>query len=99
MDQTVLRKNILEQYRSSRLMPPYFIALCKTLDAEIAQAKDVLLLLVNEGLLVKVKEELYFDYLARSLRISPTRKVTFWASKYSINGMTYLRDAPVISLN
>ncbi len=61
MDQTVLRKNILEQYRSSRLMPPYFIALCKTLDAEIAQAKDVLLLLVNEGLLVKVKEELYFD--------------------------------------
>ncbi len=61
IDQTVLRKKISEQYRSSRLTPPYFKALCKTLDVEISQAKDVLLLLINDGLLVKAKEELYFD--------------------------------------
>ncbi len=35
----------------------------------------------------------------RNWRVSPTRMVTLWASKYSAKGITYLRDAPVISLN
>ncbi len=35
----------------------------------------------------------------RSFLTSPILMVTFWASKYSISGMVYLRLAPVISLN
>ena len=75
MDQAVLRKNISEQYRSSQLTPPYFKALCQSLDVEMSQAKDVLLLLVNEGTLVKAKEDLYFD--AGSLNDLKKRLVRF----------------------
>jgi len=35
----------------------------------------------------------------RSFLLSPTLNVTFSVSKYSINGMTNLRETPVISLN
>lgn len=64
MDQTALRQKILKQYQESGLAPPYFKALCQTLEVEVAQAKDVLLLLVHEGELVKIKEELYYDVKA-----------------------------------
>src|SRR5690349_17718577 len=33
-----------------------------------------------------------------SLRTSPVRTVSFWASKYSASGMANLRDCPVRSL-
>jgi len=75
MDQTALRKKISQQYRSSRLTPPYFKALCKTLEVDIEQAKDVLLLLVNEGMLVKAKDDLYFD--ANALDDLKQRLVSF----------------------
>jgi selenocysteine-specific elongation factor len=59
-DQTGVREKILKTYSESKLQPPYFKELGKTLAIEPAQAKDVLLLLVDEGALVKVKEDLYF---------------------------------------
>ena len=59
-DQTGVRETILDTYSQSGLQPPYFKELSKGLDIDPKQAKDVLLLLVEEGRLIKVKEDLYF---------------------------------------
>jgi selenocysteine-specific elongation factor len=42
-------------------MPPYFRDVVQRLDADPAVARDVLTLLVEEGRVVKVKEDLYFE--------------------------------------
>jgi selenocysteine-specific elongation factor len=60
VDQADVRKKILATYSSSGMTPPYFKELAKSMDMATAQAKDVLKLLVDEGQLVKVKEDLYF---------------------------------------
>ena len=60
VDQAEIRKRILDAYLESGLTPPYFRELAKTLDINSQRAKDVLMLLVDEGLLVKAKEDLYF---------------------------------------
>lgn len=61
VDQTEVRKKIFATYRETGLQPPYFKELVKTLDIEPADARDVLMLLVDKGEIVKVKEELFFD--------------------------------------
>jgi selenocysteine-specific elongation factor len=61
MDQADIRGKILDAYLNSGLTPPYFKELSKSLDVEISRAKDVLMLLVDEKLIVKVKEDLYFN--------------------------------------
>jgi len=60
-DQADIQKKIIRAYRQSGLQPPYFKELNKQLDADRSRAKDILLLLVEEGKLIKVKEDLYFD--------------------------------------
>lgn len=60
VDQADIRTKILDAYLKSGLTPPYFKELSKLLDVDSKQAKDVLILLVDEGLLLKVKEDLYF---------------------------------------
>lgn len=60
-DQEDIRDKILKTYRESGLQPPYFKELSKQLTADPARARDVLNLLVKEGRLVKVKEDLFFD--------------------------------------
>jgi len=82
-DQSDLRRKIIETYRQSGLQPPYFKDLAREAGADPSQAKDVLNLLVAEGVMVKVKEDLYFhaeainglrqrlvDYLAANGEIS-----------------------------
>ncbi|MBW2569669.1 MAG: selenocysteine-specific translation elongation factor [Deltaproteobacteria bacterium] len=59
-DQSVIRKKIIDAYAKSKLTPPYFKELSKTLDIDATRAKDVLMLLVEEGLILKIKEDLYF---------------------------------------
>ena len=59
-DQTDIKKKIIETYKKSGLTPPYFRELAKTLDVDAARANDVLMLLVDEGIIVKTKEDLYF---------------------------------------
>jgi len=61
MDQADVSRKIVEVYKKSGLTPPYFKELSKSLDIEASAAKDVLMLLVEQGKIVKVKEELYFD--------------------------------------
>jgi selenocysteine-specific elongation factor len=60
VDQADIRKKMLNAYLNAGLTPPYFKELVKTLGVQMAHAKDVLMLLVDEGRIVKVKEDLYF---------------------------------------
>ncbi len=59
-DQTDIKRKIIETYKKSGLTPPYFRELAKTLDVDSARANDVLMLLVDEGIIIKTKEDLYF---------------------------------------
>ncbi|PIE66698.1 MAG: selenocysteine-specific translation elongation factor [Deltaproteobacteria bacterium] len=61
VDQKALQAKIQETYRRSDLTPPYFREIVRTLDVDPKSAKGVLDLLVGEGALVKVKEDLYYD--------------------------------------
>jgi selenocysteine-specific elongation factor len=60
VDQADIREKILNVYRENGLTPPYFKELIKTLNLEPSRAKDVLMLLLDQGLIVKAKEDLYF---------------------------------------
>jgi selenocysteine-specific elongation factor len=64
IDQAQIRNKILNAYNQSGLTPPYFKELSKTLDIDADRAKEVLMLLIEEGLLVKTKEDLYFGVKA-----------------------------------
>lgn len=60
VDQADIRTKILDTYLKSGLTPPYFKELSKSFDVDPKQAKDVLMLLVDEGFLLKIKEDFYF---------------------------------------
>ncbi|MFH1581089.1 MAG: selenocysteine-specific translation elongation factor [Pseudomonadota bacterium] len=60
VDQADIRTKMLGAYFKSGLTPPYFKELSRSFDIDSKQAKDVLILLVDEGVLLKVKEDLYF---------------------------------------
>jgi len=60
VDQADIRERILDVYCKNGLTPPYFKELSKTINVESSRAKDVLMFLMDEGLIVKVKEDLYF---------------------------------------
>jgi len=59
-DQTDVRRKILNTYRESGLTPPYFKEFCKTEGLDEAKSKQVLHVLIDEGLIVRIKEDLYF---------------------------------------
>ena len=61
-DQKTLRNQILEALEKGALTPPYFKELCQELKAPLDQAKEVLSLLINEGLVTKIKEDLYYHH-------------------------------------
>jgi selenocysteine-specific elongation factor len=63
-DQTDTREKILSAYRKGGLEPPYFKDVANSMGMEPARIKDVLMHLVNEKEVVKVKEELYFSAAA-----------------------------------
>jgi selenocysteine-specific elongation factor len=67
VDQKDLKNKILAAYSQGRLSPPWFKDICRKLETPEKTAKEVLTLLVNEGLLVKVKEDQYYhrDHLDR----------------------------------
>ena len=58
--QADVKDKILKTYLNAGLEPPYFKELSKSLDIDAKRAKDVLMHLVAEGTIVKVKEDLYF---------------------------------------
>ncbi|MGD8963609.1 MAG: SelB C-terminal domain-containing protein, partial [Desulfobacterales bacterium] len=57
-------------YLEAGLQPPYFKELVKSLDSGAKHAKEVLMHLVAEGTIVKVKEDLYFhDEAIKGLKL------------------------------
>ncbi len=60
VDQADMRQTILDTYAQGGLTPPYFKDLCKSLGVPPAKGKEVLMLLIDEGEIIKAKEELYF---------------------------------------
>lgn len=61
VDQADVKIRISDVYRDNGLQPPYFRELSKTLNIDADQARDVLQLLTDEGRIIKVKEDFYFD--------------------------------------
>jgi selenocysteine-specific elongation factor len=59
-DQADVRKKMLDLYQQGGLQPPYFRDVPKLLNVDPQHTKDVMLLLVEEGQIVKTKDDLYF---------------------------------------
>ena len=59
--QADVKESILKTYQKDGLTPPYFKELSKTLNIDPKRAKDVLNLLIDEGAVVKIKEDLFFS--------------------------------------
>ena len=71
-DQADIRDGIIKIYHQGGLQPPYFRDVIKELGSPPDHAKDVLMLLVEEGQIIKTKDDLYFhakavDELKRKL--------------------------------
>jgi selenocysteine-specific elongation factor len=59
-DQEDIKETIIETYRDSGLEPPFFRDLSKRLKLSPDRGKDMLNLLINEGNIIKTKDDLYF---------------------------------------
>ncbi len=81
-NQTDIKNTIIETYKEAKLQPPYFRELNKNLDIDDSQAKEVLMLLVEEGLIIKVKEDLFFD--TEAVEELKSRLVDFLSKKDEI---------------
>ena len=60
-DQADIRDKMLKTYQETALQPPYFRDVSKGMDADPQRVKDVMMHLVDEGLIIKTKDDLYFD--------------------------------------
>jgi selenocysteine-specific elongation factor len=111
-DQSDLKGKILNTYITGGLQPPYFKELTTALHVDAKTSKNVLMLLVNEGLIVKVKDELYFhseainelkirliDYLKSNGEIDTPqfKEMTGTSRKYTIPLIEYF-DAENITI-
>jgi selenocysteine-specific elongation factor len=59
-DEANLRKQMLKIYRDSGLQPPFFRDVAGILKSDPGPAKDVLNLLIEEGLIIRTKDDLFF---------------------------------------
>jgi selenocysteine-specific elongation factor len=80
-DQEKVRLQIEEAYLKSGLQPPYFKELKKRYPGNMGD--DVLQVMVKEGLLIKVKEDLYFH--RKALEDLKNRLVAFLREKGEIS--------------
>jgi selenocysteine-specific elongation factor len=60
-DQQTLQNRILSALETAQLSPPYFKELCQSLNVATHQGKEVLDVLIGDGQVVKIKEDLYYD--------------------------------------
>jgi selenocysteine-specific elongation factor len=59
-DQADVRKKILKTYQTGGLQPPYFRDVVKQMDIDPKRSQEVLMHLVEDGHIVKTKDDLYF---------------------------------------
>jgi len=81
-DQADIRKKILDTYQQGGLQPPYFREVPKMLGVDPNHTKDVLMLLIEEGRIVRTKDDLYFH--ADAITELQTRLVDFLKSNEEI---------------
>jgi selenocysteine-specific elongation factor len=62
VDQQTLRNQILSIYKQDGLMPKYYKTVVEQLETDSDQAEQVMNLLVDEGLMIKVKEDLFYHH-------------------------------------
>jgi len=60
LDQAELREKILASYENASLTPPYFKDVIKNLNIDHKVGQDILMVILEQGHIVKVKEDLYF---------------------------------------
>jgi selenocysteine-specific elongation factor len=82
-DEATARQKMLKVYQESGLQPPFFRDLAASLKADPAQAKAVLNLLIEEGLIVRTKDDLYFH--AQAIEELRTRMVKFLEQNGEMN--------------
>jgi selenocysteine-specific elongation factor len=70
---------MLKIYRDSGLQPPFFREVVDLLKSEPGQAKDVLNLLIEEGLIVRTKDDLFFH--AEAIADLKQRMVEFFETQ------------------
>lgn len=61
VDQHEVKEKILNIYKASGLTPPFFRTICQDLEIDKKNATDVLHMMLNEDLIVKTKDDLYFS--------------------------------------
>ncbi|MCP4622636.1 MAG: selenocysteine-specific translation factor, partial [bacterium] len=81
-DQADIRHKIIKTYQNGGLQPPFFREIIKDLEADPKRTQDVLMLLIEEGRIVKTKDDLYFD--ARAVDDLKTKLVDFLKSNGEI---------------
>ncbi len=107
-----LRKNIILLYARGKLQPPLVKEVASELRASENELKPVLQLLTKEGVLVKVKEDLYFhhqalaemeeklvSYLKQNKEMSPTqfKEISQVSRKFAIPLMEHF-DAKKLTM-
>jgi selenocysteine-specific elongation factor len=82
-DEASVRRRLIEVYTKSGLQPPFFRDVVETLKADPGQAKDVLNLLIEEGLIIRTKDDLFFH--AEAIQDLRARLVRFLEQNGDIN--------------
>lgn len=93
-DQAEYKEKILAAYRDSGLTPPYFKDIANDLGMSAGEAKDVLMLLVGEEALVKIREDLYF--YAPTIAVLQEKLVAFLQANEEIS-MPQFKDLSGVS--
>jgi selenocysteine-specific elongation factor len=82
-DQEDIRGKIVDAYKKGGLTPPYFKEISQSFDLKESEAKKILMFLVGEGKIIKVKEDLYFD--AETIEALKTELVRFLTENSDIS--------------
>jgi selenocysteine-specific elongation factor len=80
--QADISNQILETYLKAGLQPPYFKDLSTSLKGDVKHAREVLMHLVNEGRVIKTKDDLFFH--ADVIEDLKNRLITFLESQGEI---------------
>jgi len=87
------KKNITEKYKESGLTPPYFKDVVKNFGIDEKEAKELFALLVKEKMLVKVKQDLYFDFEA--IENLQTKLIDFFKTEKELTTPQFKKIAKV----
>ncbi len=109
-DMTALKDKIMDQYTAAGLQPPTFKDLCSGIQSDPTETRKVLMHLVDDAQLVRVKEDLFFskaaiedlkgrlvDFLTKNedINTSQFKDLTGTSRKYTIPLLEYFDGASI----